>query len=337
MQITSFPSVDNKVLLINSHALQTKELEATFEPLNVQGSEPEKIQSDPFILALINYQKFNTGLDKSNGLFSLHILKQSMAGLGAQLVSAKAYENIEFVNEHNELKASLWQSLSHSGIAELKSSSKSSNVADQIGDIIGNVKEDYYDVFEGAMAKYIQFYKELGEIMAKLGEFTKPSDKEGMVKFNFKELKALIVKLQDNYTNTSGNFGKAQLYPQDGLSTTTLENANKWAKDMGLAASSVIKHKNGEYYVFIDIAPLKVMINEMICTADKDKDPSEVTNTQYQAWLTGFNAQEEQIKTTISSLTGRFSNANSIYDNVVKILSSTIGSLADMSKRYFSF
>lgn len=333
MQITSFPSVDNKILLINSHALQTKESAATFEPLNVQGSEPEKIQNDPFILALINYQKFNTGLDKSNALFSLHILKQSMAGLDAQLVSAKAYENIEFVNEHNELKTSLWQSLSHSGIAELKSSSKSSNVADQIGDIIGNVKEDYYDIFEGALAKYIQFYKELGEIMASMGSLTTPSDSEGKVKFKFKTLRDALIKLKYNFM---GDFNSFQLYPLDvSKNTKTKEDAEKWARDMGLPASSVRTSYDGtEYYVSLDFAPLDVMIDKMIYT---NGDPQELTNTEYQAWLTGFNAQEEQIKTTISSLTGRFSNANSIYDNVVKILSSTIGSLADMSKRYFSF
>ncbi|MEG3135831.1 IpaD/SipD/SspD family type III secretion system needle tip protein [Rouxiella sp. T17] len=335
MQISNFPGINSKPLLNVSYALQIKESSFTSESLTIQTDSEVKPQTDALKQAIVDYQKFNSGPDKSNAQFVNHLLKQNVLGLDAQLESVKAFENKEFAQEHGELMTALKQNLANTGISEFAPESKGKNISDSIGDIIGNVKESYYDVFEGAVAKYIQFYKELSAILAKMGNWTDPSDKEGNVKFKFKTLRDELVALKNRFY---GSFEILQLYPSNVSKNTSEADAKKWAKDMGLPASSVkLAANKKDYYVTLDMSPLETMINKMIYVKENDKDPTEVTNTVYQAWLTGFNAQEEQIKTTISSLTGRFSNANSIYDNVVKILSSTIASLADMSKRYFSF
>lgn len=285
--------------------------------------------------ALVEYVKYNTGKDKSNAVYAQHVLKKNLAGLAAQLTFCQADTNQSFVDEKAALKSELKSRLAASGVSVSLSPAKESNISDQIGDIIGIVKEDYYDVFEGGLAKYIQFYKELGLILAEMASLIKDGADEGKIKYDYKTLHDKLDTLLKKYKDPNGNpNGKlAQLYPVDFSQNTTEADARKWAKDMGLPTSSVIKNASGTYYVAIDLGPLENMKKNIQYPHDSNK---ELTNTEYQAWLTGFNAQEEQIKTTISSLTGRFSNANSIYDNVVKILSSTISSLADMSKRYFS-
>lgn len=37
----------------------------------------------------------------------------------------------------------------------------------------------------------------------------------------------------------------------------------------------------------------------------------EMDNAKYQAWQSGFKAQEENMKTTLQTLTQKYSNANS--------------------------
>ncbi|HBW2601677.1 TPA: IpaD/SipD/SspD family type III secretion system needle tip protein, partial [Salmonella enterica subsp. enterica] len=60
----------------------------------------------------------------------------------------------------------------------------------------------------------------------------------------------------------------------------------------------------------------------------------EMDNAKYQAWQSGFKAQEENLKTTLQTLTQKYSNANSLYDNLVKVLSSTISSSLETAKSF---
>ncbi len=43
---------------------------------------------------------------------------------------------------------------------------------------------------------------------------------------------------------------------------------------------------------------------------------------------------EENMKTTLQTLTQKYSNANSLYDNLVKVLSSTISSCMEAAKSF---
>ena len=65
-----------------------------------------------------------------------------------------------------------------------------------------------------------------------------------------------------------------------------------------------------------------------------DDSKLEMDNAKYQAWQSGFKAQEENMKTTLQTLTQKYSNANSLYDNLVKVLSSTISSCMEAAKSF---
>lgn len=212
------------------------------------------------------------------------------------------------------------------------------NIAGQIGDIIGNVKENYYDIFEGALSKYVQFYKEFSDITSEMSNFIHSVNDEGQLKYDFNKLYKLLTNLQKKYTPKDVNkpLDKQLLYPKtiEDIKEVTITQVEKWAKDMGLPASSIKGDDHNGYYISIDTHPLDNMIKNLI---HNDKNDYQLYNTEYQAWLTSFNAQEDQIKTTVQSLTGRFGNANAVYDNMVKVLSSTISSLAEMYKRFFTF
>lgn len=58
---------------------------------------------------------------------------------------------------------------------------------------------------------------------------------------------------------------------------------------------------------------------------------------KFQAWQTGFNAQEERMKNMLQSFTQKYSNANSYHDNFNKTLSSHLNQFSDMLRAMLNF
>ncbi|EGK0756809.1 IpaD/SipD/SspD family type III secretion system needle tip protein, partial [Salmonella enterica] len=89
------------------------------------------------------------------------------------------------------------------------------------------------------------------------------------------------------------------------------------------------------YVVTVDLAPLRKMVQDIGGLGKPGSDSKlEMDNAKYQAWQSGFKAQEENLKTTLQTLTQKYSNANSLYDNLVKVLSSTISSSLETAKSF---
>ncbi|EPH0534521.1 TPA: IpaD/SipD/SspD family type III secretion system needle tip protein, partial [Escherichia coli] len=63
----------------------------------------------------------------------------------------------------------------------------------------------------------------------------------------------------------------------------------------------------------------------------------EISTAEYQAWLAGYNGQAENMKTDVQVITTKYSTANSTYDTIIKLLSSTITALFDSAKDYLRF
>lgn len=280
------------------------------------------------LVCLRNYEKFNLSKDKSHASFSNHLLKQELVSFNVQLSQYGAFDDSAFNAEIEDIAKQYNLESIQAGASQLTDPIEHKPFVDQICDLIDTTKSEYYDVFEGALAKYIQFYKEFSEIVSKMGGYIHSVNDEGQLKYDFGKLYTQITALLVKYETEAD----CKLYPTDGTFLSE-EQAQRWAKDMGLPQEGSVKKSNEGYYISIDLNPLTSIFKNIIHYFDD----TQLYNTEYQAWLTGFNAQEDQIKTTVQSLTGRYGNANSIYDNMVKVLSSTISTLAEMSKRYFSF
>ena len=288
--------------------------------------------------SLGSYKKNNLTQDKADTDYSNHLLQKNISGFNAQIAHPDISTQSEIFEEINEIAESYNKKCKKIGMSQFLLAPSELNIAGQIGDLIGNVKENYYDIFEGALSKYVQFYKEFSDITSKMSNFIHSVNDEGQLKYDFKKLDELLKTLLNDYTpkDKLKPLDKQLLYPKtvEDIKEVTLTQVNKWAKDMGLPASSIKGNFTDGYYIAIDTHPLENMIKNLI---HNDKNDFQLYNTEYQAWLTSFNAQEDQIKTTVQSLTGRFGNANAVYDNMVKVLSSTISSLAEMYKRFFAF
>lgn len=95
---------------------------------------------------------------------------------------------------------------------------------------------------------------------------------------------------------------------------------------MGLPDSCVRKFADGTYRVMMDLSPLQKMI-------DAAPSNAETWNSaKFQAWQTGFNSQEGDLKNQLQLFTTKYGSANSYHENFNKILSSQLSQYAEMLK-----
>ncbi|MGE8059043.1 IpaD/SipD/SspD family type III secretion system needle tip protein [Pseudomonas sp. NPDC089547] len=204
----------------------------------------------------------------------------------------------------------------------LNSLSGSADFFEQLLAMIGFIKGEYLAIYEALLTKYSEFYKEFNEtIMAKMGDWIKGKSDGKEVEVSW-ELRAALDALRRKYSQAPDGA----LYPVSDQGSATEEEAQKWAKAMGLPASCVQPDGKGGYRVMMDLSPLEAMIAAApILGATWD-------TAKFQAWQTGFNSLEGDLKNQLQLFTTKYGNANSYHENFNKILSSQLSQYAELLK-----
>ncbi|AZC51687.1 Cell invasion protein SipD [Pseudomonas chlororaphis subsp. piscium] len=208
--------------------------------------------------------------------------------------------------------------------------------------MIGFIKEDYLAVYENLLTKYSDFYKEFNEsIMANMGGWITGRNEGKDVQISGELYDALKV-LSDKYKQAPAGV----LYPISG--SASRDEASKWAKAMGLPESCVKSDGKGGYYVMMDLSPLDAMMGALPSHEGSPGYPPLIPpippggqsvvwdSARFQAWQTGFNSQESDLKNQLQLFTTKYSNANSYHENFNKILSSQLSQYAEMLKQIVS-
>ena len=201
---------------------------------------------------------------------------------------------------------------------------------DKLLDLIGLIKNGYLAGYEHIIAAYSNFFSDFNTaITAKLKDWIEGAKEGKEVKLNAGALRTALSALIDKYSHP----GPASvLFPQPGEGGTSRAEAEKWREALGLPASCLKRNADGSYCVVIDTGPLWTMRGSLPSSNSVTWDTAK-----FQAWQTGFNAQEERMKNTLQSFTQKYSNANSYHDNFNKTLSSHLTQLADMLKAMLNF
>lgn len=216
------------------------------------------------------------------------------------------------------------------------------DICDKIRDLMDTVNEEYLSHFENAVEKQTQYWREFTAIQAKLAEFTSASDDN--IKLEVTQLKALLETLSTiQQTGSKKCNSEYVIYPAQSESivstTVTEEEAKKWAAALGLNDDCValVEFEDGSsgYVVTVDLSPVKQMVSDLSNLTQKSS--ITMNPAKYQAWLTGFNAQAENIKTSCQTVTTKYSSANSLYDSLIKLLTSTISTMTESAKEYLKF
>lgn len=196
----------------------------------------------------------------------------------------------------------------------------------KIANSINDINEQYLKVYEHAVSSYTQMYQDFSAVLSSLAGWISPGGNDGnSVKLQVKSLKDALTTLKKNYEDKP-------LYPA--TNTVSKQEADKWLTELG-GTIGTVSPKNEGYVVNINMTPIDNMLNSL----DKLGGTDEVVldNAKYQAWNAGFSAEDETMKNNLQTLVQKYSNANSIFDNLVKVLSSTISSCTDTDKLFLHF
>lgn len=243
-----------------------------------------------------------------------------------------ANTNIELSEEQKlQLKQGFVSALAKSSIDDSDTFTPKKIISDvelweEISKNIGTINNSYLKMYESAVAGYTSFYQKLSEnVLAKMGGWVQPGKDGNSVKLS-------VTSIADALSKIINDKSFILVPPQNSPSPTfSLPEAETWAKELGLPTSCIQQKDNGGYVVIPDLTPLNTMFEEVKKLGSGDV---ELDNAKYQAWQAGFKSQEEDLKTTLQTLTQKYSNANSIYDNLVKVLSSTISSCLETAKSF---
>ncbi|MNF71975.1 Cell invasion protein SipD [compost metagenome] len=201
---------------------------------------------------------------------------------------------------------------------------------DKLLELIDLIKNGYLAGYEHIFTAYSDFFSDFNkEITAKLKDWIVGANDGKEVKLDAGALRAALTSLINKYSHPNP---ESVLYPEPGKGGTSREDAENWRETLGLPASCLKQNADGTYCVVIDTGPLLTMRNSLPAGGVVTWDTA-----RFQAWQTGFNAQEERLKNTLQSLTQKYSNANSYHDNFNKTLSSHLNQFADMLKAMLSF
>jgi invasin D len=201
---------------------------------------------------------------------------------------------------------------------------------DKLIDLIDLIKNGYLAGYEHIMEAYSDFFVEFNELVtAKLKDWITGVNDGKEVRLNAGALRAALKKLIDKYSHPNP---ASVLFPEPGKEGASREEAEKWRIALGLPEVCLKPNPDGSYCVVIDTAPLWRMREGLPVS-----DSAVFDTAKFQAWQSGFNAQEERMKNTLQSFTQKYSNANSYHDNFSKTLSSHLNQFFDMLKAMLNF
>lgn len=216
-------------------------------------------------------------------------------------------------------------------MAQPRATISDAEIWDMVSQNISAIGDNYLGVYENVVAVYTDFYQAFSDILSKMGGWLSPGNDGNTVKLNVDALKSEIRSLVNKYNQVTKNTILFPSQTGSGVTTTTRAEAEQWIKELNLP-DSCLKASGSGYVVLVDTGPLNKMITDL--NGIGSGSDLELDNAKYQAWQSGFKAQEENLKTTLQTLTQKYSNANSLYDNLVKVLSSTISSSLETAKSF---
>ena len=277
----------------------------------------------------------------SNGKLSGQLTsKASLAGMEfARSVAQKlSPEHCEQFAEDlaPKLAPKLDGALSYSGIKNpIGARASFDDILDGLQDLIGVIKDDYLDVYARLVEAYAKLYSEFNaDILARLTEWVSPQgDDKGTIVLDVGLLEQALQVLISRYSLPNPNSVLFPVPGDDGsVGGASKEDALKWLAAMGLPSSCLKQLPDGSYCVVMDLSPFSTMIDGM--PARNGNGKASLLPAGFQAWQAAFNAQQQEVESALQKHTQKYSNANSIHDNVQKVISSTLSALFEMLKAF---
>lgn len=192
---------------------------------------------------------------------------------------------------------------------------------EMIGQLLAALQQNWMSKYQDAMAKFLEFYEEFSEALDLIEHGTSGYDNEVLVDFD--KMEKALKDLMDEFKldkNALASFG-------------TRSGADAFIKSLGLPGLKVSPETgvpaDGKYRVMIDLSA----VQEIVTSVEKFNGMNRWDVARYNAWVAKKDGNVEEIKHTSKVLGEKLNEMTQKFDNIVKILSSTIDKIteADMS------
>lgn len=180
------------------------------------------------------------------------------------------------------------------------------------------IKKDYVDFYATLMQKYTEMYEAFNEYCQKASSSAVSTGDDGNnVRFNTGTMSSGYNNFYNKLVGIENSLGS--------IKNWSLMNADERAS-MVATLEPAFSVDNGKIWFNLD------QYNSVKGTNPSGISDGKVSTASYQAWLATFNAAGSAFQSNMQSFAQRYSQANSTFDNLNKVLSGAISSLADSAK-----
>ncbi|QZN95239.1 IpaD/SipD/SspD family type III secretion system needle tip protein [Symbiopectobacterium purcellii] len=190
----------------------------------------------------------------------------------------------------------------------------------EITKVIANVKTNYVDFYGNLLQKYTEMYDGYNKTVQKVAaDSTHSGSEANSVKFDEPNLR---------------KYGY-QAFKDGYLDKIQLGSVPDWDKMSPSQQKEMVATLEPAFKVGTDG---KISFNKdtydsvVLAKVTEDGSYTEVSTTRYQAWLASFNSVSSAFQSNMQSFAQRYSQSNSTFDNLNRVLSSVISTLGDSAR-----
>ncbi|MFL9584718.1 IpaD/SipD/SspD family type III secretion system needle tip protein [Stenotrophomonas sp. AB1(2024)] len=193
----------------------------------------------------------------------------------------------------------------------------------QISALLEVLKTEWLSKYQESLAKFLEFYQEFSDIMEQI----KPeaSGDKGDVVIDFNKIAHDLMKLMDDYGLDSNALA----------SFSTRAQADAFVKSMGIPLA-VTQSADGKFHVKINMKAVQDLVDTMPYRPNNPDGtyPVKWDSAKYNAWVSAKDSNMEQIKHVSKVLGEKLNEMTQKFDNIVKILSSSIDKMSEANNAY---
>lgn len=188
-----------------------------------------------------------------------------------------------------------------------------------LSDAIGSIKSSFVDTITGRLASATGMFQAYNKYILAAASKAVTAGKDGnTVEFDA----SLIAKARNDF--------KAVLKTIDLGSVANWDNLSPDEKKTAASTYNPLIKIDAHGKLSFDVSLLDALPN-----GPAGASGNSVSNASYQAWVVQLNGVTSGMQSGLQSLAQRSSQSNTTFDNLVKLLSSSISSLADLVKSVF--
>lgn len=190
----------------------------------------------------------------------------------------------------------------------------------QIADDLGSINTNYVEFYSNLMENYTEVFQQYAHVQSAESQCVTEGSDGNHIHFDPSALNAQYKDFESFLDNTDKNLGSVPNWD-------TMTKSQQAEMKSTLAPAFTVDD-NG-----------KISIDRSAYTNTSTNYPrtGDISTAEYNAWLTTFNTAGSTFQSNMQSFAQRYSQANTTYDNLNKVLSSAITSLADSLKTFLQF